>query len=78
MISLSPMQPNETKYDRILGHEVDFANCESCPFRRLNDTFQKTLLKAAKKKTTTHHKSQVQSDMRASFKLTYRENNGKL
>ena len=39
---------------------------------------RKTLLKAAKKTSkTTHYESPVQSNTRADFKLTYRENDGK-
>ena len=69
---------NETKYQKILD-AADFARRENCSFIRLNDAFRKTLLKAAKKNSKTiHYESRVQSNTRADFKLTYRENNGKI
>ena len=59
---------------------ADFANRETCSFIRLNAAFRKTFLKAAKKTLlkTTHYESRVQSNTRADFKRTYRENYGKL
>ena len=58
---------------------ADFARRENCSFIRLNDAFRKTLLKAAKKNSkTTHYESRVQCNTGADFKLTYRENYGKL
>ena len=60
--------------DKILDAE-DFPSRENCSFIRLNDALRKTLLNAAKKNSkTTHHESRVQSNKRADFKLTYREN----
>ena len=44
-ISLSPVWPNKTKYEKILD-AADFANSETCSFTRFNDAFQRTLLKA--------------------------------
>ena len=66
------------KYEKILDAE-DFARRENCSFIRLNDAFRKPLLKSAQKNSkTTHYESRVQSNDRAAFKLTYRENCGKL
>ena len=66
------------KYEKILDAE-DFARHENCSFIRLNDAFWKTLLKSAQKNSkTTHYESRVQSNDCADFKLTYRENCGKL
>ena len=58
----------------------DSENDENCSLRRLNDAFRKTLLKAAKKtlRQPTINESRIQSNTRADFKLTYRENYGKL
>ena len=75
--SFTRVARNETKYEKIL-HAADFARRENCFFTTLNDAFRKTLLKAAKKNyKTTHYESRVQSNTRADFKLTYRENYGK-
>ena len=52
---------NETKYEKILD-AADFARRENCSFIRLNDAFQKMLLKAAKK-------TLGQPTMRAEFSL---------
>ena len=66
------------KYEKILDAE-DFPRHENCSFIRLNDAFCKTLLKSAQKNSkTTHYESRVQSNDCADFKLTYRENCGKL
>ena len=75
--SFTRVARNETKYEKILD-AADFARRENCSFVRLNDAFQKTLLKQPKNSTTTHYESRVQFNMRANFKLTYRENYGKL
>ena len=66
----------QTKYQKILD-TADFARRENCSLIRLIDAFRKTLLKGSQKRTT-HYESRVQSNTRADFKLTYRENYGKL
>ena len=72
--SFTRVARNETKYQKILD-AADFAIRENCSFIKLNDVFRKTLLKAAKKNSkTTHYESRDQSNTRADFKLTYREN----
>ena len=64
----------ETKYEKILD-TADFANRETCFFIRLNDGFRKTCSRRPKKNSkTTHYESRVQSNTRADFKLTYKEN----
>ena len=39
--SRSLMQPNDTKYGKLLD-KADFSNTETCLFTRLNDAFRKT------------------------------------
>ena len=46
--SFTRVARNETKYEKILD-AADFARRENCSFVRLNDAFQKTLLKQPKK-----------------------------
>ena len=77
-ISLSPMQLNETRCEKIL-HLADFANRKTCSFIRLaNDAFRKTFPQGSQKYSkTTHYESRGQSNTRADFKLTHRENYGR-
>ena len=55
---LAKMRGNTVTY----WHEADFTGRETCSFIRLNDTFPKTLLQAAKKKSRklTDHGKQLQ------------------
>ena len=76
-ISLSPLQLNETRCEKIL-QLADFANRKTCSFIRLNDAFRKTFPQGSQKNSkTTHFESRGQSNTRADFKLTHRENYGR-
>ena len=69
---------NEKKYQKILD-AADFAKLVNCSFIRLNDVLRKNFAQGSQKSSkTTYYESRVQAKMRTDFKLTYRENYGKV